>query len=197
MSHVTKNVGLCGLLSPLLKKWRFKEIAKWISGDSVLDVGCGTGEILEYLPLISKYTGIDADEKVIEKSKLRKTSFNKDYFVLQIGKEKLDLNEKYSTIIMSAFIEHLDNPLEILEELKNILKSNGRIIITTPSPKSKLILEIGSKFKLFSDEAFHEHRDLFSETSLICLMEKAELEIIHYNKFEFNLNQIIVVKHNV
>jgi len=183
-----------GLLSPLLERWRLKKVVKWVSGNTVLDCGCGSGKILDYLPAISKYTGIDSDEKVIENAKMRKLPFDTDYFALQLGKEKLELKDKYDTIIMSAFIEHLDNPLSVLEELKMFLAENGRIIITTPSSKSEWILNIGSKFNIFSGDAFREHKNHFSKQSLIYLMNKSGLDIVHYEKFELGFNQLIVAK---
>lgn len=195
MDHNIEKVGqVSGLFSPILEKWRLKKIIRWIYGDTILDCGCGTGKILEYLPsTISKYTGIDNNENSIEKAIMRETSFETKFLIVQLGKNSLEFNEKYNTIIMSAFIEHLDNPLLFLKDIKNFLKSKGRIIITTPSSKSEDILNIGSKFRFFSSEAFHEHKNHFSKEALIDLIDKADLNIIHYEKFEFGFNQLIIL----
>lgn len=195
MEHNTRNVGqVSGLLSPILEKWRLKKIIRWIYGDTILDCGCGTGKILEYLPpTISKYTGIDYNENSIDNAIIRETSFKKKFLIVELGKNNLDFKEKYDTIIMSAFIEHLDNPLFFLNDLKNSLTNKGRIIITTPSSKSADVLNIGSKFRLFSSEAFNEHKNHFSKESLFDLIGKADLKAIHYEKFEFGFNHLIVL----
>ena len=197
MEQSTKNVGqVSGLLSPILETWRLRKIIRWIYGDTILDCGCGSGKILKYLPsTISKYTGIDYNEKSIETAIMRKTSFKKEFLIVQLGKNSLHFKEKYDTIIMSAFIEHLDNPLFFLNDFKNILTIKGRIIITTPSSKSADILNIGSKFRLFSSEAFHEHKNHFSKESLLDLIDKADLKVMHYEKFEFGFNHLIVLTH--
>lgn len=197
MKHANQNVGqVSGILSPLLEKWRLKKIANWVNGNTILDCGCGRGEMLKYLSNISKYTGIDVNKTIIENAKMctKQLDIDTDFFVLQLGKDKLNLQNKYDIIIMSAILEHLDNPKDVLKELKHFLTMNGIIIITTPLPKSKQILNVGSKLKIFSSEAFHEHKSYFSTESLICLVGKAGLEIIHYEIFEFHFNQLIVVK---
>ena len=42
-------------------------------------------------------------------------------------------NERYDVIIASEIIEHVFDTDFFIEELKRILKPNGRIIITTPN----------------------------------------------------------------
>ena len=197
MKNANQNVGqVSGILSPLLEKWRLKKIATWVNGDIILDCGCGHGEMLKYLPNISIYTGVEADKTIIENANIctKPLDIDIDFLAVKLGKDKLILKNKYDTIIMSAILEHLDNPEDVLGELKHFLTANGRIIITTPLPKSKQILNIGSKLKIFSSEAFHEHKNHYSEQSLIRLMNKMDLDVVHYEKFELNLNQLAVVK---
>jgi len=199
MKYANQNVGqVSGLLSPFLEKWRLKKIAKWCYGNTILDCGCGRGEMLKYLPNISKYTGIDANKTIVEniKSSIKIFDIDTDFITVQLGKDRLTLKNNYDTIVMSAILEHLDNPEDVLFELKHFLTTNGIIIITTPLPKSEQILNIGSKFKIFSSEAFHEHKNHFSMESLTRLVDKVGLNIIHYEKFEFNLNQLIVLKQH-
>ena len=119
-----------------------------------------------------------------------------DYFVKIIGEDKLDSRTRYDNIIMSAFIEHLDDPVDILKELNQLLTTNGKIIITTPSHEAKRILDLGSKIKLFSREAFQEHKDHLSKESLVNLLNEAGLDLIHYEKFEFGFNQLVVAKRH-
>ncbi|KPQ44974.1 MAG: SAM-dependent methyltransferase [Candidatus Methanoperedens nitroreducens] len=195
MKHNTEKVGqVPGLMSPILEKWRLKKIMKWVHGDTILDCGCGAGKILDYLPsTTTSYTGIDSNEQVIKDAKTRKTNYPKDFVVANIGKINFGINYKYDTIIMSAFIEHTDNPLDILKQFKKYLKKNGVIIITTPTSKAKHFLDFGSKLMIFSRDAYQEHRSHFSEDALFNLIKLADLKVIHYEKFEFGLNQLIVV----
>ena len=36
------------------------------AGDVVLDVGCGTGDALRYLPAFERYVGLDTDARALE-----------------------------------------------------------------------------------------------------------------------------------
>ncbi len=41
--------------------------------------------------------------------------------------------EKFDLVILSEILEHVFDPIEVLKEVKKVLKSDGRIVITTPN----------------------------------------------------------------
>ena len=60
--------------------------------------------------------------------------------------EEIDINEKYETILALHVLEHVDEPVRVLNRIKKILKPNGRIIIEVPNSESlhrKLALIMG------------------------------------------------------
>ena len=48
-------------------------------------------------------------------------------------KDFLDLEEKYDVIFMQNVIEHLKEPKNALIKLRDLLNSNGNLIITCPN----------------------------------------------------------------
>ena len=46
----------------------------------------------------------------------------------------------FDTILMTAVIEHMDKPIDVLGRLSSILNRKGRIVITSPSGKSHKLL---------------------------------------------------------
>ena len=146
---------ITGLLSPSLEKWRLNKIRNHIIGDIILDFGCGYGKLAAKIPE-KHYFGVDIDEKVL----LSARNINADLKNAQFY--NVDSSEwrsyKFDTIILAAVIEHLDNPSQFLMDFKKLLKSNGRIIITTPAPMASTILMIGSRILLFSKDAIEEQK---------------------------------------
>jgi len=156
-----------------------------------LDFGCGYGILATKITTEMRYIGVDIDESVLESAKRTNTGLADAQFY------HVDISEwqsyKFDTIILAAVIEHLDDPLRILIDLNKLLKSDGRMIITTPAPKADIILTIGSKLGLFSREACEEHKALLDESYFINLSD-AKLMLERYEKFEFGLNQLIIYK---
>ena len=101
--------------------------------DSFLDVGCGSGYILEELKCIkptSKFIGIDYQVPQIEKSEI-------DFIEGEILESlKGLLTNSFEFVICTHVLEHLESPKEIVIELKRIC-SNVLILICPLEKKYK------------------------------------------------------------
>lgn len=103
-------------------------IIKNINGTTVLDVGCGSGELLEKLQDKDVY-GVDVGEDFIRYC-LSHHGYAK---VSKQSAENLEFpSGSFEDVICSEVIEHLDNPEKALRECHRVLKLNGRLILTTP-----------------------------------------------------------------
>jgi 2-polyprenyl-3-methyl-5-hydroxy-6-metoxy-1,4-benzoquinol methylase len=117
------------ILMEIFKSIKNKEI--------VADIGCFTGIISqEYFKHGAKIVeGFDVSEKALEKANKRLTKVYK----WKAGEESCPVeNERCDVIIASEIIEHVFDTDFFIEELKRILKPNGRIIITTPNMHSAI-----------------------------------------------------------
>ena len=156
------------LLEKFLQKYRFRKAIPFIIGDSILDFGGNKGELKKYVN--QEYT-----------------LCNKDYDVLK--------NKKFDSIVSLAVIEHIpkEQVFEIIELLKKSLDKNGRIIITTPTPRNKNFLRFLAKIKLLDKENIKEHEHYWNKEELFDLARNSSLNINYYKKFQLGLNQIIVL----
>lgn len=104
--------------------------------DTILDIGCGTGIHLSLLEQ-SGYNveGLDLNEEMLEiaKTRLKCNLYNQN--ILDIN-----INKRYDVIIsMFAVINHLKDIREleqVLLNLKNILNTNGKIILDLHNPQN-------------------------------------------------------------
>ncbi len=92
---------------------------------SVLEVGCGTGLVLNSLNP-SKGTGIDISMKMVEIARNKYPGLN----FIHMDAESLTLNEKYDYIILSDLVGFLEDVQQAFEQIKKISHNNTRIIIT-------------------------------------------------------------------
>ncbi len=175
----------------ILENIRLNKIKKYIPKNSILlDVGCSYRfKLLKTLKKkIKKGYGID-----LEVNNHRQD--NLVFFNIDITKNKIPLkNNSIDIIVMLAVIEHIVNPTNILSEMHRILKKNGTLLLTTPSPKSKPILEFGAKFGIFNKKEIFDHKLYYNKKKLFKVLKAANFKIIKYEYFQFGLNQAAICK---
>lgn len=180
------------LLTEYLRKKRMSIIKKYLKGD-ILDVGCGPANIINVLDKNQKYVGIERDENIV--SELRKEYVGSRFYSKNLESDSFDdILEKFDTVLFIAVIEHLSNPQNVLNEIAVHTKEEGKIVITTLTPFANRIHKIGAAMGLFSKLAVEEHKRTYNYTSMKKLLEPNNLKIVDYQKFEFGLNQLFIVK---
>ena len=108
---------------------RFKIISEFVTGNKILDVGyaCASNPFLEDYFVVG-FDQIERQDQQIHYD---------EYYLGDISTISADLaGQAFDTIICGELIEHLENPYALLRDLKNLLKRNGTLIITTPNPIS-------------------------------------------------------------
>lgn len=182
-----------GRLSGFVEKQRVGFAARYIPAESsVLDVGCGVGSLLNYLPERVTYVGIDILATSIKRAQARHPG--KTFVVADIVNETPELDGTFDAIIMLAFLEHLAEPSRILEKMTPYLKPQGMIIATTPAPWGRQVHNIGAKLGLLSSHAAEEHEDFLGKQALAQLGRAARLEMVEYKRFLLGVNQLVCYK---
>lgn len=191
----SKSKRTWNILDIILAKFRYVIVDKYvIKGSTVVDIGCGQegAFLLRHKEDISKGFGFDFE---INDCKVDNITFINnsclDKFPLKAA--------SVDTIFMNALLEHLDNPEELLLNALEILKDDGKIIMTTPTPISKPLLEfMAYKIHIINEVEIREHKHYYSKQDIENLINNLNqhfnVKLYEYKTFEFKLNSLIVLQ---
>lgn len=111
------------------------ELVRSIPHREILDVGCGTGELLVWLRSKlggrTRFVGADLSEATIEAD--RKCHPFAEFHVLDVQRRALD--ETFEVVICTEVVEHLDDRLRALRNLAATVSPGGHLILTCPTGK--------------------------------------------------------------
>ncbi len=116
---------------------RYEFAATYVEGKTVLDVACGNGYGADLLLNSGKarsVVGADISEEAINYAKNNYASENLEFYIEDAA--DTHFNDKTFDIIVSfETIEHINNYLQYLVEMKRILQDDGILVVSTPNRK--------------------------------------------------------------
>ena len=131
----TERIKYFDSVSTERKKWRkkgafyHKQLEKYLqylipSNSSVIEIGCGTGDLLAALNP-ERGVGIDISPKMVEiaKEKFPHLQFETGDF------EDLHIEEKFDYVVLVETIGHVDDIQSAFKELRKVCKPETRVII--------------------------------------------------------------------
>jgi demethylmenaquinone methyltransferase/2-methoxy-6-polyprenyl-1,4-benzoquinol methylase/phosphoethanolamine N-methyltransferase len=120
---------------PALRKETL-EIAALQPGESVLDVGCGTGTLTlmaaEQAGVDARVAGIDASPEMIEQARKKASKKKRDVDFRVAPIEQLPYGgAEFDVVLSSLMLHHLPDDLKEqgLAEVRRVLKPGGRLIV--------------------------------------------------------------------
>ncbi len=178
----------------LLGYLRYLKIRKYIPAAQeavCVDIGCGfSGRFLRSIAnRIGGGDGFDIRANEARYGKIRIVNNSRYHGKLPLKDGKADC------VFMLAVLEHLPENTCLLDEAVRVLKRGGVLILTTPTPAAKPVLEFLSyRLHIISEESIREHQHYYSKKELLERMKRLHCSVIRYETFQFGWNALIVGK---
>ena len=192
ISHTDSKDTLIDKLYQFVKNFTIKQKVSLIgsfktNGNSILDLGCGTGDFLVACQKNGwKVQGVEPNEKarIIAAKKL---NLNNDPIgeglIFNDIQGVIDKNKKYDVICMWHVLEHVSNLKEYIEYLQSLLNADGILLIAVPNFRS---FDAGHYKEYWAAYDVPRHLWHFSKKSITLLFEKVNLKVIKILPMKFD-----------
>jgi len=181
------------LLEPMLRRARLGKALPAIRRYPqcrLLDFGCGWEARLlkDVEPYISRGVGIDRRAPAVESDKL--TTLRVDLeATLPFEPDTFDV------ITMLAVLEHLNDPLRVLGEIRRVLSPRGTLILTVPSHAAKPVLEfLAYRLHLVSHAEIADHKRYYGRRDLDALAAQAGFRMRAHRYFQLGFNNFATLE---
>lgn len=95
----------------------------------ILDVGCGTGLMLQELRPLGNATGIDISDEALQFCRKRGLDNVRNADVLDLPFDA----DRFDFVTAMDIVEHIDDDVSALRQCRRVLKPGGRLFIFTPA----------------------------------------------------------------
>ena len=166
-----------------------------------LDYACGSGTLIG-LYSEAQSVGFDISERQIHYANTKYNQKANFYLSSELNFEK-NLN-KYDVITVLGLLEFLDNKkiIEIINNLRTLLKPNGKLILTTPNFTSTMYL-LEKVINIFGGVSYqNQHINKLNKSKLSLLLNQTNFnkikvqKIINFPVFLSFINIKLAVKFN-
>jgi SAM-dependent methyltransferase len=150
-----------------------RHLASWLGDDksiTILDYGCGLGAFLALLRDEFDFPNVEG----LELSRVS-VEFARLCYGLPIASSTAELHRRfYDYVILIEVLEHIPNPTYIFNQLRELVRQDGHLLITIPAVDNIL-------GRFFPSECMHytapSHVSLFTRQALTCLLSRFGFEI--------------------
>ena len=148
---------------------------------NILDVGCGTGALVQYLTGFGDITGFDVSPDAIE---FCKSKGLKNVFIQDVSKlEEKQHTQKFNLILALDVLEHVQDDVLVMQKIHKMLRDDGLFFVNVPAHKF-----------LWSehDEAL-EHKRRYHRLELTKKLKDAGFEIVSNSYFVTVISPLIIL----
>ena len=174
-------------IKKFFRKGRRKEIIiieKLSLQGNLLDVGCGDGTTLKYVPKRFNPFGIEISSTLGKDAQKICQKRGGDVLINNSIEGLKEFPKCYFTVILlRSYLEHEINPIKVLEEIWRVLDSNGLVIIKVPNYSSWWRFLRGSSWPGFR---FPDHVNYFTPKSLKNIMTQTSFEASNFSLVHFS-----------
>jgi SAM-dependent methyltransferase len=175
----------------MLRKMQFRSA---LQGNLALAVDLGSGHRAPLLQTLLR-------DGIIDRGHAIDLSLDESIFSERLTGEEHDLNhgvvslpEGSADLVVSlAILEHLTDPEHHVREAYRLLGRGRKIVLTTPSPYGKPVLELMAyRLKVIDEAEIRDHKYYYSKREIEELLTRAGFRSVKVRHFLFGLNTIAI-----
>ena len=158
-------------------------------GMSVLEVGCGAGELLAKIkPYARRCVGVELNSAFVD---FMRKDLGLEAYAEDVN--RLDIEGGFDLVISISTLDHLPNPLETLRSMRRLLAPKGRIYVELPNVDEALNCCLPDRTRAMYNEFFwhRAHLFYFSRATVTRLFRKAGLDVRVASRHEYTLKNFL------
>lgn len=183
----TNKSVIASIAQPLLDFFYWLRVGKIISlldkrSNTVLDYGCGTGKLVEYLVKNGiNAIGFDSSLDAVRLAKKNK---------LPVFSALRHVSSEYDLIMFWHSLEHIHNPLKVVQSITKYLKKRGKILIAVPNVDS---FEANLTKHNWFHYSYPLHQVHFTPKALTIMLKRCGFKNIEFDFFnpEYTLTGLV------
>ena len=162
--------------------WRVADQVRSVEqpAQTAVDIGCGEGQLCNELKEAGWRTvvGIDVASSRVARARLRYPELQ----FFDVPLEQTTLSQKaVDMVVMDNVIEHLPDPVEMLNKVRRYLRPGGKLIVITPNMESGHFRLLGRRWT--PELAPHAHIFLFTHAAMCQIMNKSGFTVVAEGSF--------------
>ena len=120
--------------------------------DKIIEIGSGAGNIMQKIKKGKEIWGVDLSDFMLKISQKKKYHLPTKFIKGDVEKLPEEVtNYKFDKIYCSEVLEHVENPVNVLKEIKKISKNDSIIVISVPNEKLiNQIKRVLQKIRIFN-----------------------------------------------
>ena len=113
----------------IYKRWR-KKVWSDVKGETILEIGVGTGKNLPFYPSDTNVVAVDLSSKMLYQAHQKVVNQNFHGNLSQMDAQVLSIKSStFDTVIATFVFCSIPDPIVALEEIKRVLKPDGQVIL--------------------------------------------------------------------
>lgn len=167
----------------VLRRYLLRTLQPYFIVDgATLELGCYKGDMTELI--LRHFKNVTVVEAAPELANIVRQRFRDRVVVLTSTFEEVSLEKSYENIFLIHTLEHLDNPIEVLDRIRNWLSPTGRLFVAVPNANAlsrQIAVRMGVvayNSAVTAGEAHHGHRRTYSMDVLLNHLHEAKYDVI-------------------
>jgi len=171
-----------GLFDTAMRHFMMRSLTPFLRPGKALEMGCFNGAFsVELADVFADLTVIDAVDGFLENVRRRLGSRARTFCTMF---ETYQTDDRYDSIFIVHVLEHLLDPVAVLEKAKSLLAPGGRIFLIVPNGAAasrRIAVKMGvlpTLGTLSEADIKHGHRRIYFFDTLINEARQADLQIV-------------------